>query len=367
MRSTPPRVLVAIKGLGIGGAERLISEGAHFWDHAKFEYHVAYAMPSKDQLVAELETLGIPVYCTDTTGSTSIPSVYGLRQLIRQLRPDLIHAHSPTVAIACRWASFSPVVYTEHNLAGSYHPAIRLLNRVSYGRNAAVIAVSPQVAASTHRYPGPLPEVILNGVHCRIDPEQAVTARSELGIGDQELLVVHVGNIRDGKGHANLIEATALLRRSMADIVVVSIGAEKRPGDLDRLRSLVKRHDLDGTLRFLGRRHDAASFIAACDVFINPSEVEGLPLAVLEAMALGKPIVATRVGGVPSVIRDGQNGLLVPPLAPLELAEAAARLLTDEEYAHILGAQARVDVEREHSLGTMVRRVESVYQRVLAE
>ena len=367
MTSRRPLVLLTIKGLGIGGAERLISEGAQFWDRSRFDYHVAYSLPWKDQLVSDLQTLGIPVHCTGSVGSTSVPSVSGLRRLVHGIRPKLIHAHSPTVAIACRWGSSTPVIYTEHNLADSYHWAVRFLNRASYGRNSAVIAVSPQVATSTNGYPGPTANVILNGVNCRVSPAQALAARAELNIGAGDPLVVHVGNIREGKGHATLIETAAILRNDLPRVVIVSIGAEKKPGDLDRLRGLIAQHDLGDTIRFLGRRVDAVSFIAASDLFINPSEIEGLPVALLEAMALGKPIVATAVGGVPRVLRHEENGLLVTPLDPSQLATAATRLLSNRPFADALGAQARRDVDREHSLSAMVREVESVYQRVLGE
>lgn len=362
-----PRILVAIKGLGIGGAERLISESARYWDRDQFDYHVAYALPWKDQLVSHLLDLGIQVHCTGTVWRSSMPSISGLRRTIREIRPDLVHAHSPTVGIVARWISTTPVVYTEHNLANSYHPATRLSNRLTYGRNAAAIAVSEPVADSVRKYPGTPPIVILNGVDCRVDPIQAKAARAELGIGPESPLVVHVGNIRPGKGHATLIDATTILRGEIPDVMVVSIGGEKRVGDLARVSSMLKERDLADTFHLLGRREDALAFVQAADVFVNPAEVEGLPVALLEAMALGRPVVATAVGGVPNLVRHGENGLLVEALSSADLAAAVNRLLVDRAYAATLGASARVDVERDHGLKSMVRRIETVYVRVLSQ
>ena len=149
----------------------------------------------------------------------------------------------------------------------------------------------------------------------------------ELAPGDP--LVVHVGNIRPHKGHDTLVEAAAELARLRPGVAVISIGGEKNPGDLDRVRATAREAGVEGSLRFLGRRPDALAFVAAADVFVNPSDVEGLPVAILEAMALGTPVVATAVGGVPAVVEDGVTGLLAERADALGLAQAVDRLLGD--------------------------------------
>ena len=118
-------------------------------------------------------------------------------------------------------------------------------------------------------------------------------------------------------------------------------------------------------VHFLGRRSDALAFIAAADVVVNPSDHEGLPVALLEALALARPVAATAVGGVPSVVRPGETGLLVPAGDPSALADAVNRLLEDGEMASAMGKAGRALVEERHGLGTMVSEVESVYRRVL--
>ena len=123
------RVLVLIKGLGIGGAEKLISEGARFWDRDSFEYTVAYVLPWKDQLVGALEDQGVEVHMIGGERGLTPPTVGRLRSLVKDLDVDLIHAHLPTMGIVARIASPVPVVYTEHNMADSYRPITRFLNR----------------------------------------------------------------------------------------------------------------------------------------------------------------------------------------------------------------------------------------------
>ena len=355
-----------VKGLGIGGAERLISEGARYWNRDRFEYHVAYALPWKDQLVARLEREEVPVHCVGAMAPSSLPSFRGIRRLIRDLRPDVVHAHLPIMGILGRLSAGRRLVYTEHNLVSSYHPVTRWANRVTYRRNRAVIAVSAAVAESLFGYRGPQPTVIENAVNSELEPGSENEARAELGIDRSTPLIVQVANMRPGKGHENLLRAAQILQLEVPDIVIVSIGGEKWPGDLDRLTTRAHELGVGATVRFLGRRADALKFVAAADVFVNPAEVEGMPVAVLEAMALGRPIVATAVGGVPDMLADGLGGLLVPSQSPDALAMAVSRLLVDRRLANELGWRAQRIAEKEHGLERMVRRIESVYEEVLA-
>ena len=366
MTTRRDRVLVAVKGLGLGGAERLISEGARVWDRENFDYHVAYALPWKDQLVADLLSQEVPVHCVGRVGASSIPSAVGLGRLVGRIRPDVIHSHLPTMGIVARLTAKGPHVYTEHNLVESYRWPTRVANRMTYQRNSAVIAVSQAVAESLAGYPGPPAQVIMNAVACRYDATRAKAAREELGIDSTVPLVVHVGNIRPGKGHQTLIEAARLLKSELGDVLVVSIGAEKWVGDLQRLIELARSSGVGGYLRFLGRRSDALDFVSAADVYVNPADVEGLPVSLLEAMALGRPVVATAVGGVPGLIDHEETGLLVPARSPGQLAEAVKQILIDRPMAHELGQKARDHVERNHGLASMVRSIEKVYRTVLS-
>ena len=356
------RVLVLIKGLGIGGAEKLISEGARYWDRSSYDYHVAYVLPWKDQLVAEIQDLGIPVRCVGGAKGSMRVAAINLRRLVAELQPDLIHVHSPAVAVIARLLGV-PVVYTEHNVADSYRSPTAQLNRLTYRRNARVIAVSDRVAESLAEYAGPDPVVVTNGVSVSVAPEDAAAARAELGLEAGVRLIVHVGNIRPHKGHTTLIAAAAKL--DPATVQVVSIGGEKYDGDLDRVRREAAEAGADGVVRFLGRRSDALAFVAAADMFVNPADVEGLPVAVLEAMALEKPIVATAVGGVPSIIKDRETGLLVPPKDPAAIAHGITELISNPELGAQLAAAARSLVEAEFGLERMVRQNEREYQEAL--
>lgn len=360
-------ILVLIKGLGVGGAEKLISEGARFWNRQQFEFHVAYILPWKNELVDDLEQMGIKVSCIGGKAGLDVATPFRLRRLVRAENVRLIHAHLPTAGIVARTIRGVPVVYTEHNLANSYRPITRILNRFTYNRNRSVAAVSEAVRRSLTDYPGPDPIVIDNGVSVQVSEAQRSAARVELGLGPTDPLVVHVGNIRPHKGHLTLLEAAQVILDGSPDTSIVSIGGEKRSGDLDRLRTEARERGLDDRMRFLGRRLDAQSFIAAADVFVNPSDVEGLPVAVLEAQALGVPVVATRVGGVPSIVSDRETGLLVEPGNPNQVAEAVLGLLRSHDGGKQIAERAKRRISERYGLDRMVRAYECVYQSILDE
>jgi len=361
--TTTPVVLVLIKGLDIGGAERMVAEAARHWDRSRFRYIVAYALPWADALVGEIESLGGYVRCLGRSRRLSPGVARRLRSLILDESVDLVHAHLPTMGIIARTVSPVPVVYTEHGIASSYRLSTRIANRMTYRRNRAVIAVSRAVADSVASYPGPHPVVIPNAVEVAVTPGAAREARAELGLAAADRLVVHVGNIRPGKGHQDLVRAAARLRSPSPTIV--SIGAETYPGDLERMQRLAESEGVADRVRFLGERADARSLMAAADVYVHPSTVEAFGVALLEAMALGRPVVATAVGGVTELVKDGETGILVPPGDPDALAAGIERLLDDRDCAARLGSAAGRHASTRHGLEPMVRAIEAVYDEVL--
>jgi glycosyltransferase involved in cell wall biosynthesis len=359
-----PRILVLIKGLGIGGAERLISEGSEHWDRDRFDYRVAYFLPWKDQLVGQLRSNGVVVDCIGSDKGLGPTAYRRLRSHLAKWDPHLIHTHLPSTGIMARLATSRPIVHTEHNIASSYRQPTRSVNRWTYGRNAAVIAVSGAVAEGLRGYPGPTPQVIANGVSVSVDPSAVDAIRNELALEEGQQLVVHVGNIRPHKGHENLIAATAELTAAKSGARVVSVGAEKHDGDLKRVRASAEAAGMSDRIRFMGRREDAVAFLATADVVVNPADFEGLPLAILEGLALGKPVVATAVGGVPSVIIDRETGLLVPPHDPQALAKGLIEAL-DSPEAKDWGRAGAALVEAEYGIARMIREYERVYEELL--
>jgi len=366
------RVLHLAKGLGRGGAEQLLVNAATYRDRDRFEYRVAYLLPWKDALVEDLRALGVPVHLL---GRGRGPAWIGrLQRLVRAHEIDVIHAHSPYAAIGARVAfpagRGSPhLVCTEHNMWEKYHRATYWANAATFPRNRRVFAVSEGVRSSI-RYPAPLrwlPMPPVETLHQGLDPAAVSTwgdpsgVRSELGIRDGAPIVGTVGNFTPQKGHEHLLEAAAIVRRSVPDVRFVLVG--QGPHE-PAVRRHADRLGLNGSAVFVGFRKDAPRIAGAFDVFTLSSIQEGLSIAMLEAMAMGRPVVVTDVGGAREVVKDGREGILVPPGDPAQLAESLLALLSDADRRRRMGKAARVRAEA-FDIRTTVSRYEEVYEELV--
>jgi glycosyltransferase involved in cell wall biosynthesis len=294
-----------------------------------------------------------------------------LRRLVRERRIRLVHSHSPYPGIGARLSLGARVrhVYTEHNVWPRYHRATYWANLLTYPRNDFVFAVSDEVRASI-RYPRafrflrrPPVETLYHGLDPTSIPaeEDPGRFREELGIADGVPLVGTVGNFTAKKAHRRLIEAAAQIRAKVPEVKVVLVGHGPLEGSL---REQVRASGLEETVVFAGYREDAPRVAAAFDVFVLSSEYEGLPLALLEAMARARPVVATRAGGIPEVVEDGTTALLVPPEDPPAIADAVVKLLADPALRLRLGEGARERAAL-FDIRNAVRRMEQIYERLL--
>ena len=365
------RILMLIKGLGPGGAEQLLVNAAPYLDRSRFSYEVAYLLPWKDAHVGDLEKANLPVHCLN--GGRSLGWIGRLESLLRRRRIELVHVHSPYAAIGARLLLLGRrrpyLVCTEHNGWERYHRATYWGNALTYPRNDHVFAVSQQVHSSV-RYPRPLRWLRMPSVETLYHgPDPAVVAtwrsdgliRQELGLPADAPVVGTVANFKAHKGYPILLRAAARVRRELPDVRFLLIG--QGPLELET-RQLAHKLGLDKTAIFTGYREDVPRLVATIDVFALASWHEGLSIALIEAMALGKAPVVTRAGGLPEVVQDGTSGLVVPPGDPSALARAILSLLGDRELRERLRRAAcrrAADFDIRHA----VRRIEEVYEQLL--
>ena len=360
-----------IKGLGRGGAEVLLEQALRFGDARRFEYAFGYFLPWKDAMVDPLRRLGAEVVCFEARGDLAIlRSVGRVTEHLRRWRADLLHCHLPLSGVVGRWAGWRadvPVVYTEHSVQERYRLLTRRLNLATWRLQERVVAVSGEVAASIAlRKDSSTPVVVVpNGVDVeRFDPDRVdgEAVRRELGIPADAPVVGTVAGLRIQKGlHDWLAVAQAVLARR-PDTRFLLVG----DGPLcEELQTAAEARGLDRAVAFPGLRDDVRPYLAATDVYLMTSIYEGLPVALLEAMAMRRPVVATPVGGIPEVVRDGENGRLVAVGDVEAAAGATLDLLGDRRRAAGLGAAARRTVTERFSASAMVRRVESIYDEIL--
>jgi glycosyltransferase involved in cell wall biosynthesis len=204
--------------------------------------------------------------------------------------------------------------------------------------------------------------VLPNGI-----PELAAISgtnlRDELGISVTAPLIAMVSQLRTEKRIDLLVDAVVALGREFPDVVAVVAG---RGPEEPRLRELIRQNGLEEKVFLLGPRVDVPRILASADVAVSCSDFEGSPLSIMEYMAAGKAIVATRVGGIPELVDDGIHALLVEPRSVDGLAQAVARLLRDPPLRKRLAEQARIRQQREFTIEAMVRRLEALYEELFA-
>jgi glycosyltransferase involved in cell wall biosynthesis len=363
------RVLWLTKGLGPGGAERLLVALARTIDRERFSCTAAYLLPEKSHLVGELGDAGVEAVCLEGAAEHDLRWAGRLRRLVVDRGIDVVHVHAPYPAAVARPVLRAlgrrrpAIVYTEHNSWEGYGRATRWANALTYPLDDARLAVSQAALASM---PAPFrrrTEILIHGID--LDDVAAHRARrelirAELEVGDDTVVVVTLANLRAHKDYPTLLGAVRRALDAGAAIRVVAVGQGPLEGEV---RALAGRLGLSDDFQLLGYRSDALDVLAAGDIFTLSSLAEGYPVSLMEALALGLPVVATAVGGIADAVRPGVEGLTVPAGRPDLLGDALAALAGDAGRRAAFGRAARersalFDIRR------ATARLEAIYDKV---
>ncbi|CAN5884008.1 glycosyltransferase [soil metagenome] len=334
------RVLVVVKGLGLGGAERLLVDQVLAGHGGAVAYTVAHVRSDKTHFTETLERAGVEV----VTLGGSAPWPVALARVMRRTRPDVVHSHSPLPAAVARVLVRAGApgrrrahVYTEHNRWSAYRRPTRAVNAATMVLDRVVWSVSEEARSSIRpawlRRRG-------SALHHGIDLQSVRAAATTPGAPSADAACttfVHVANRRPAKAHEVLLDAFARAVAEEADLRLWLVG--QGLGDAE-LVALVDGHPARSRIEVLGYRSDVPALMARADALVLSSDHEGLPVAVMEAMALARPVVATRVGGIPEAVRDGSEGLLVAPRDPAALAAAMVTMHRDQDLRTRMGRAA---------------------------
>lgn len=357
-------VIHAIETGGPGGAEQMM---VHLAAGLGSEYRSEAALIRDSWLGSALERRGIPLTMVNGGFGGSLSTLRNLVRLIREKRATILHTHEffmNTIGLFASKLTDVPLVATVH---GKNYYAERFRRRLAYrllGKYAGqVVAVSEDVKgflANRVEIPESRIRVVSNGVP--VDEERSTEKlsklRESLGLNGHVWVVGTVGSLYPVKGHKYLIDAAGHAIRRCQDMIFVIVG---RGGLREELEAQARNLGIFPHMRFLGHREDVRDLLYLFDVFVLPSLSEGMPLALLEAMAAGLPAVATRVGGVQDVLQDGKTGFLVPAGEPLALADRIMTLLQDRVLAKEMGEAARQVVTRRFSVSRMVDDYKEIY------
>ena len=364
--------LRTIRGKGGGPEKTLLSTPRHLG--SEYEVQIACLRPRRDpeyNMPERAREFGVSLIDIPETGPVDPRAVFRLAAEVRQFRPHVLHAHDYKTdvlgVLLGRWFGI-PTVTTLHGFGflsgrlGLYHR----LDRWALRRMHHAIAVSPDL----HEFlaelgiPDGRRSLVENGIDTemyrrRIDGGEC---KRRFGFGAETLLVGAVGRLQPEKAFDLLIaSASKLLEQGMTfNLVIAGDGPER-----GRLEALIQARGHAGRIRLLGHCSETIDLYQAIDVFVLSSLREGLPNVLLEAMALEVPVAATRVGGVPRVVRHEDDGLLFHAGDQQALTDAIARLLCDRPLRLRLGAAGRKTIEQRYSFAQRMQKIRDVYDLVL--
>ncbi|RSK43123.1 glycosyltransferase [Hymenobacter rigui] len=365
------RILQTIRQGQVGGGESHVLDLIAHLDTRQFDPVVLSFTPGP--MVEELRARGVTTHVIQTERPFDVRVWGQVEQLLRRESIDLLHAHGTRAFSNTCWAArrlHLPIIYTVHGW--SFHldqPALvrryrQLTERLLVSQADVTVCVSESNFQDGRAFCDmQRAEVIRNGINLsRFSPRETPdpNVRAALGVGPDTLLVGFLARMTAQKDPLTLLRAAALLPAHLP-VKFLLVGN----GELDdTVRAQVQQLGLQDRVILENFRSDVPDLLQALDVYCLPSLWEGLPLGVLEAMAMGKPVVATAIDGTCEVITTGHNGLLVTPRQPQVLADALHQLLISEPLRASLGRQARRTIVNGFGAETMVRQVESLYRRL---
>ncbi len=361
------RIAHVISDTNIGGAGRYLLAllpGAPLFGWEPIVYVPEGALAEAVRATGLAQVVPLP----EGERSFSIPLWRWLQSNLRDA--DVVHTHASLAARLVAKQRGYPVVLTRHTIGpdlppGGLKPWRRALHRfVASAFGDAIIAVSE--ACRQRLLQEGVPAEQIRVIYHGIDVQPFLTARGnswrqKLGLSAEEPVILTVARLTPVKGLQHALAAASLLQEQQVPFTWLFVGGGPL---LSELRDKAQALGLGEQVRWLGFQSDVAGLLAAADVFVLPSLQEALGLALLEAMAAELPIVASHVGGIPELIRSGEQGLLVPPGDSGALAAAIRALLTDRQRAAQLGAAGRERVLAQFTVQKMWQQTDAVYRQI---
>jgi glycosyltransferase involved in cell wall biosynthesis len=371
----PARLLYVINDLGLGGAQRVVLHQAGALDRERFDVEVAtFEFATSGAMIPAFEAAGLRVHRLRAPHEPAWRGLPRLDGVLAERRPDLVHTHLAAAGVLARLAArrrrVPRVVTTLHNVSDweeKRGSALRWIDRrtlaladrvvtVSDAIRRAVVRVSPalETRTVTVRNGVPLEELLGAG-------REREASRAALGYRPEHFVIGTVARLDPRKGVDTLLEAFALAASGRPELraLVIGDGPERA-----RLLQLARTLGIDARVQWIHDRADVRVMLAAMDVFAAPSRTEGLGLAVIEALAVGLPVIGSAVGGIPEVLEDGVCGRLLPAEQPRVWGEALAHAATrPPELAR--WAATGPGRARHFSLEASTRALERVYEELL--
>ncbi|MDQ6664139.1 MAG: glycosyltransferase [Acidobacteriota bacterium] len=364
------RVLHVVPDLIPYGLENIVAYLAREIDRGRFEPAVVSLYDaSLGGLEDQLGRHGIKVFHLGKRRGLDWRMIARFSKVLSEFRPRIVHTHNYVLRYTyapALWHRIPVQVHTVHNVAQKEVDRVgRALQRVAFRGGVVPVAIAQEVADTIRRVYGVAEGALIpNGIPVRdyrACPRRREQWREREGFGGGDLLCLCVGRLAAQKDHATLLRAFASGAAGNPRARLLLAGEGPLRSEIEKQIATL---GLEGRVSLLGRRSDIPEILSAVDLFVLASRWEGNPLSVMEAMSAGLPVIATSVGGVPELVRDGISGLLVPPGEPKLLAAAIGRLLDDADARASMGRIAARLAEENFDVRVMARAYERLYERL---
>ena len=370
-------ILYFITSTSIGGTEKMLFETVTRVNKTIFSPRVC-SLKKKGSYATRIESEKVEVISLEVTDTSmlrsiveSIRALFKLVRLLRKERIAILHCYLFRAnflgRIAGRVAGVPIIISSIRTIEREKRYQL-LLDRMTSFMVDRYVAVSQAVKdfSVDHGIPAKKCVVIYNGVDLttRGSRTECVKLREELKITSYDHILLTIGRLRAEKGYGVLLRSLMRMREKVPSLKLLMVGKGEEELHLKRYS---QQHRLDDLIVFMGEREHVGKLLSLADIVVLSSLWEGMPNVLLEAMAAGKPVVATQVGGVPEVVVQGETGILVPPGDADALAHALIELLQDREKAQRMGSAGRVRAERHFDVRSMVENTEKVYRELLQE
>ena len=362
-----------ITELNIGGAERALARTVTRLSKSRYRASVA-CLYGAGAVADEIRAAGIPVTDLEAQGKWDLRVAFRLFRLLRREEAQILHSYMFHANVLGRLVSKLarvPIIISSRRNVEIGGQIRELVNRWTANLANSTIAVSDQVREVAIQRSGSDSQKVIaiyNGVDLAefrgVNPAKVKELKHHFSVDMDAPVIGTIASFHKRKGYPYLIESLPLVLERFPKAKALLIGD-------GHLRQSIRRKaedlGLSSSVIFTGIRHDIPELLSMFDAFVLPSLWEGMPNVILEAMATGKPVVATHVGGVPEEVEDSVTGLLVPPRDPEALAKAITALLQDRERAKAMGRAGRARVEKHFSVERMVQETEALYEELVRE
>jgi len=339
------KIMQVIPYFCFGGAETMCENLTYALKNMGHQVVVVSLYDRHTPISQRMEEAGVKIHYLDKKLGLDLSMVGKLKKLMRAEQPDVVHTHLDVIkyaAAAARLAGVPRCVHTVHNVADKEAEgrAQKLINGFYFSHGwATPVALSPEVQKSIAVFYG-LPErkipVIYNGIDLsRCQKKQNYSLQNPA-------ILTHIGRFNEQKNHEGLLRAFSLIHKKYPHTRLNLLGEGEL---LEPTRALAKELGLSDSVDFRGSQSNVYPYLQNSDLFLLPSLYEGMPMTLIEAMGTGLPIVASKVGGVPDMLEDGESALLTD-CAPESVAQAACKLLEDEALRAHLGQAAKAASEK---------------------